>query len=850
MRDKIKLLLFLTIVLVCMKNQVMYGYTGKGTENNPYVVSSESDIESVFASVSSNSKWTYIAVDDVIAFTKTQVVDTGKFRIFAKNANQTIRRSKKMSAKVNSASKPSFCMKVTAGATVVLGYEAGSNFKLLIDGVKDLFVDGRECNGWLYVDGMSSVTIDKNCIVHNAMNTVASDESAPIRVDGILNVNGEIKNCMGINGGAIKSKVGEVYINSSAYIHNCSSDTEGGAIFSEDGALLVIDGGLIDSCTAVEEGGAICSVYSRLEIRSGTISNNTAGATGGGVFSGKRDVLVVGVRGGAGPSIKDNFAYGSGGGVRCNGGSGGVSGGLTYFYGGSIMGNYSSKHGGGISCGEASSLSKSQIIIENTSISGNYGVSTGGGIWIDKSAEGIKTKQVYISKSTISNNGSSSHGGGILTQTSVELEDSKVTGNDSKLSGGGFFVTASGCLKMTSGTIESNKCRNLGSGIYLQGKLQFEKKALVDSSNNVYLEKDTFIDIVGKLDCTSGYIAHIQVDSKQNGRKIVRANYAGTTGENELYYDATSDSEYTNDSVAKKYFVEALGTNQCLRATEKVNGVENGWIIISEKYSISYNANSKNVENLPDNQLKFWNEDQRISGNEVRKPGYSTSDKHWNSLSDGSGQVYKPDSVYSKNESITLYAIWDLIKLSSLQIIAPDRFYVVHQKILLTMGELLKYVEVKDVPETGFPYTIKIRKIINENNEIIASGDNIMNTASFMGTKKPTSYKLILYTQSAGGKTTCKAEMNVYIMDNPNKECGIRFISREYLYTLSSSSKWFGKLNSKLTKSLDKEESEYVWRVKLKKRDVINIRKKLVSGSHRVTDQVKSLITVTKRVEI
>lgn len=842
MQDKIKYMLLFAILAICFKGEIVDAYTGKGTADNPYVVSSESDIAKVFELDKKESQWTYIAVDDVIAFTKTHVVDFGKYRIYAIGNNQTIRRSKKMTATVNSESNPKFCLKVRDGAAVVFGYSAGSNYKLVIDGVKGEFRDQRECNGWMHVESYSEIVIDTNCIVKDAMNTVVDDESAPIRVSGTLTVNGEIKNCNGINGGAIKTKGGSVYINATANIHDCESQTEGGAIFSETGSLLRISGGTIRDCESVEEGGAICSVYSRLEILSGNIIGNQAGTTGGGVFSGKQDVLIIGARNKTGPNINKNFAHGSGGGVRCNGGYGGVSGGLSNFYSGNICENSTATHGGGISCGEESRLSKSQINIEGMNISNNYAYSSGGGIWMDSTAKGILHDYIGISNTTIANNISQSYGGGILVNSSVVLNNVNIKSNVSKASGGGMFINQSGRVKISNGVVEGNTGTNLGSGIYLKGKLEIENDAVINSNNKVFLEGNTYIDVVGKLNAKSGYVACIQVAARTNGRKVVRANYVGTSGEKELYYNASAEDEYFNDNLEKRYKVESLGNNQCLRPTEKVEGIEAKWIIISQKYKIEYKGNADGVKNVPDASVKFWNENIKISTQEPSRPGYMIAEKHWNTKNNGSGVVYKPGSLYAENKDITLYAIWEIIELESLKIMAADRFYVVNQKITLAEAEILKYVKVEDEPQTGYPYKLRIVSIRNSKGVILTNGVKNIVSEKYMNTRKVEHYKVVLYTEDAIGKRFAKKTMNVYIMDNPNNEANIRFVSKEYFNTVSPSSKWFRQLKKELKESLNKDDKNFIYEIDLSEINIKKVNKLLKNDRYKFTSQVRNYI--------
>lgn len=97
-------------------------------------------------------------------------------------------------------------------------------------------------------------------------------------------------------------------------------------------------------------------------------------------FSGYGATLVIG-RSTSGPEIFENTSGGSGGGVRCNGGTGSDAGGITTFIRGTITNNTSGKHGGGIACGEAGENGQSKVYMSDMTISNNTCTESGGGIW-------------------------------------------------------------------------------------------------------------------------------------------------------------------------------------------------------------------------------------------------------------------------------------------------------------------------------------------------------------------------------------------------------------------------------------------------------------------------------------
>ena len=84
--------------------------------------------------------------------------------------------------------------------------------------------------------------------------------------------------------------------------------------------------------------------------------------------------------------------------------------------------------------------------------------------------------------------------------------------------------------------------------------------------------------------------------------------------------------------------------------------------MLSEKYNIKYNKNTyANVSNMPESQIKFWNEDTRLSSKLVERKYYSVDkDKHWNTAKDGSGSRMEEGKMIADNKNMELYAIWKL----------------------------------------------------------------------------------------------------------------------------------------------------------------------------------------------
>ena len=89
----------------------------------------------------------------------------------------------------------------------------------------------------------------------------------------------------------------------------------------------------------------------------------------------------------------------------------------------------------------------------------------------------------------------------------------------------------------------------------------------------------------------------------------------------------------------KKYSCVGISSQQLLRTGENVSGIGKNWIIISEKYLIKYDSNTTDeVKNMPSDQVKFWNENIKLSSEGPKREKYIIdTKKHWNYSKDGRG---------------------------------------------------------------------------------------------------------------------------------------------------------------------------------------------------------------------
>ena len=82
------------------------------------------------------------------------------------------------------------------------------------------------------------------------------------------------------------------------------------------------------------------------------------------------------------------------------------------------------------------------------------------------------------------------------------------------------------------------------------------------------------------------------------------------------------------------------------------------WKDASKERTVIFNSN--NGLNEIKNQVYTSNESTKLEKNTFKREGYTF--KEWNTMSDGSGNVYEDEKEFKSNANFTLYAIWEPIK--------------------------------------------------------------------------------------------------------------------------------------------------------------------------------------------
>jgi len=168
---------------------------------------------------------------------------------------------------------------VGSGGNLILG-DTTSN-KLTLEGING------NTNSLIRVTSGGTLEMNDSAVITGNVLPDSNTTGAGVNVNGgVFNMNGgKITDCTANNGGAIRINAGTATISGSSEISGNTS-TYGGAI-SITTAILTIEGDVtIHSNTVTVSGGAISmnGAAGTVNMRGGSIYNNTAGNSGGGVY--------------------------------------------------------------------------------------------------------------------------------------------------------------------------------------------------------------------------------------------------------------------------------------------------------------------------------------------------------------------------------------------------------------------------------------------------------------------------------------------------------------------------------------------------------------------------------------
>ena len=318
-------------------------------------------------------------------------------------------------------------------------------------------VSGGGNGGGIYIEN-GDFTIDAGEV---SSNTLESGQGA-----GVYIVGSDGKGNFTMNGGEIKGNIttgnngGGVYIDGGNFTLNQGTITgnesvDGGGVYLNNGNFSLVMGQISDNTVSGNGGGVYLvgedCVY---RLKNGSITQNSA-QNGGGVYLANGSFILAETIADVG-SISRNTASATGGGVYIAG-----SGGFTMNGGTVELNTTTSGNGGGIF------LNGGNFTMNNGKITDNSSAAQGGGVYLYGGA-------FLMENGNIADNSSASVGGGvcILNGGGFTMNSGSITGNGRKddaavtTNGGGVYLDG-GSLRVTKGNISSNESTSNGGGLYI-----------------------------------------------------------------------------------------------------------------------------------------------------------------------------------------------------------------------------------------------------------------------------------------------------------------------------------------------------------------------------------------------
>ena len=252
---------------------------------------------------------------------------------------------------------------------------------------------------------------------------------------------------------------GAIVIAGSQIVNNIAVDS-GGGLYLSAGNVTLARGASIDANTATNFGGGVYVDKGNFILQNGNIRGNQAvPADGGGLYMNNPSATYKQITG----TISNNTAAGSGGGLYVVHNNVQLSGGLI-FSNTALAGN-----GGGI-CVDNGALIWSGPV----AVVGNHAVD-GGGVY-------VSTGTTQIFGGQLTGNVASGNGGGLYAGKTLVISETKFLANSAGNTGGGTYFTGNSMADVANSLFARNQAGQAAAGL------------LLNSSNNVTLRHLTVAD--------------------------------------------------------------------------------------------------------------------------------------------------------------------------------------------------------------------------------------------------------------------------------------------------------------------------------------------------------------------
>ena len=402
-------------------------------------------------------------------------------------------------------------------------FQGNGQFKSTIEEGANVTIKNNAGSGIYTKQTVCDLTIGSATITNNGSGSVNEKGIGAENGGGIYNI-GTLKLGKGVtitgntakNGGgvytkSVKTKGGKVTIDNSTITENKATGN-GGGICAEDNSTVTVVGGKISSNEAA--------------------GTNRTTSGGGGIFANKGSTVKLNDT-----TVSENKVtgdYGSGGGVR-------VDGGKLTVDNAKILDNATNNNGGGIS------VKDSELSVTDSQITGNNAwnkVTVGERIFVNGNGGGIEiigsdsdTKEHTITNTQITQNTTGLRGGGIyaekasLTITKSTLDGNKAldtVGPQASSEGGGLSVRGGTNITLDSTTVTNNSAKD-GGGIWVRSdvdtSVSIKNGTTISNNQSVYGGGGVMIrQELGKKINVTIEDAKIETNAAENGGGIYLLN--------------------------------------------------------------------------------------------------------------------------------------------------------------------------------------------------------------------------------------------------------------------------------------------------------------------------------------
>ncbi|HWG42525.1 MAG TPA: right-handed parallel beta-helix repeat-containing protein [Gemmataceae bacterium] len=364
--------------------------------------------------------------------------------------------------------------------------------------------------------GTGNVTVTNSLIAGNSAGSAGGGigllEGGPgaLTVTGSTISNNSLTTANFGGGGIFANTTGVIRVTNTT-IQGNTSLTDGGGFVDQFAVptSLTFSNDTIDNnqSTQGNGGGIAVLAASNVSIQDSTLSGNTAGLAGAGLFLGNT-VLTTTLQG---STVSGNTAGTFGGGVEDEA--------LTLMATNSIISNNLVRNGDGGGIDDMTNGTNQMLSLTNVSFIGNSaggnvlsGVGFGGGLY-----DSNTTSTVTVVSCLFANNMSSSRGAGIeQAEGALTVRASQFTGNNAANNGGAIDFNAAMPLTVSESTFNNNQSGFFG------GALEFNRGAGTSSLTNDTFVSNTALAAGGAIDTVNGLLALVN--------DTINGNTAGSNG--------------------------------------------------------------------------------------------------------------------------------------------------------------------------------------------------------------------------------------------------------------------------------------------------------------------------------